>query len=83
MSLGDEKNQVMSPQPQPGLRPDFCHHSTLGTRWMDNDVYGHVLPLAAAMGHFVHVDGDRDSRRPVALPATLLAALAPLRAPVA
>ena len=41
------------------------------------------LPLAAAMGHFAHGYVDRDSRRPVALPATLLAALAPLRAPVA
>jgi acyl-CoA thioester hydrolase len=144
----------MSPQPQPGLRQDFRHRSTLGTRWMDNDVYGHVnnvqyysffdtvvnryligagaidihggtviglvvethcnyfaplrfpndieaglrvaqvgrssvryeiglfatgQPLAAAMGYFVHVYVDRDSRRPVALPAALLAALDPLR----
>ena len=38
-------------------------------------------PLAAAMGHFVHVYVDRISRRPVALPAALLQALAPLRAP--
>ena len=32
----------MSPHPQPGLRPDFCHHSTPGTRWMDDDVYGQL-----------------------------------------
>lgn len=36
-------------------------------------------PLAAAMGHFVHVYVDRGTRRPVPLPAALLAALAPLR----
>lgn len=33
---------------------------------------------AAAVGRFVHVYVDRASRRPVALPAHLLAALAPL-----
>ncbi len=40
-------------------------------------------PLAAAMGHFVHVYVDRDTRRPVKLPPALLAALAPLRRPLA
>ena len=40
-------------------------------------------PLAAAMGHFVHVYVDRASRRPVPLPARLLQALAPLRGPAA
>ena len=40
-------------------------------------------PLAAAMGHFVHVYVDRDSPRPVDLPATLQAALAPLHSPAA
>jgi acyl-CoA thioester hydrolase len=143
----------MIPKPQPGRREQFRHLSTLGTRWMDNDVYGHVnnvqyysffdtvvnryliqagaldihggaliglvveshcnyfaplafpqdveaglrvahmgsasvryevglfapgQPLAAAMGHFVHVYVDRASRRPVALSAALRAALAPL-----
>lgn len=37
-------------------------------------------PRAAAMGHFVHVYVDRETRRPVPLPDVLLAALAPLRA---
>jgi acyl-CoA thioester hydrolase len=37
--------------------------------------------LAAATGHFVHVYVDRATRRPVALPAALLAALAPLQRP--
>ena len=40
-------------------------------------------PRAAAMGHFVHVYVDRETRRPVPLPGALLAALAPLRAATA
>lgn len=35
---------------------------------------------SAAAGHFVHVYVDRATRRPVALPAALLAALEPLQA---
>lgn len=144
----------MSPKPQPGRREDFRHVSPISTRWMDNDVYGHINnvqyysffdtavnrylisagaldihagstiglvvethcnyfaplafpqdveaalrvahvgsssvryeiglfapgePLAAAMGHFVHVYVDRATRRPVKLPPPLLDALAPLR----
>lgn len=143
----------MSTQSKPGLRADFRHLSSISTRWLDNDVYGHVNntqyysffdtavnrylidagaldihrgeviglvvethcnyfaplafpqdvqagirvahvgrssvryeiglfapgePLAAAMGHFVHVYVDRASRRPVPLPARLQQALAPL-----
>jgi len=140
------------PQPQP--RSAFRHFAPIVTRWMDNDVYGHLnnvvyysffdtavnryliergaldlhahdgviglvvetqchyfAPLAfpqtveaglrvahrgtssvryeiglfapgadscAARGHFVHVYVDRASRRPVPLPETLRAALAPL-----
>jgi len=141
-------------KPQPDSRDRYAHLSTISTRWMDNDVYGHVnnvqyysffdtavnryliaagaldihagaviglvvethcnffaplafpqdvtagirvaqvgrssvryeiglfapdAPLAAATGHFVHVYVDRATRRPVALPDALLAALAPLR----
>lgn len=144
----------MSHKPQPGQREDFAHLSSISTRWMDNDVYGHVnnvqyysffdtavnryliaagaldihagaviglvvethcnyfaplafpqdveaglrvsqvgrssvryeiglfapgQPLAAAMGHFVHVYVDRATRRPVPLPRALLDAVAPLR----
>ena len=36
--------------------------------------------LTAAQGHFVHVYVDRETRRPVALPAELRVALEPLRA---
>jgi acyl-CoA thioester hydrolase len=36
-------------------------------------------PLSAAAGHFVHVYVDRAARRPTPLPASLLAALQPLR----
>jgi acyl-CoA thioester hydrolase len=35
-------------------------------------------PQPAAQGHFVHVYVDRATRRPVALPAPLRAALEPL-----
>ena len=35
-------------------------------------------PLAAAQGHFVHVYVDRETRRPVPLPAAVRAALASL-----
>lgn len=138
-----------------GSRSDYRHFTTITTRWMDNDVYGHVnnvvyysffdtavnrylieagfldiahgeiiglvvetacryaKPLAfpdtivaglrvphvgrssvryeiglfrepdsdaAAEGHFIHVYVDRHSRRPVALPDKLRAALAPLTA---
>jgi acyl-CoA thioester hydrolase len=141
-------------RPQPTSRDDYRVFRPIGTRWMDNDVYGHVnnvvyyswfdtvvnaylieqgaldvergetiglvvethcnyfAPLAfpqvvegglrvgatgtssvryeiglfapgearsAARGHFVHVYVDRVTRRPVPLPAKLLAALAPLR----
>ncbi|MGC4061346.1 MAG: thioesterase family protein [Aquabacterium sp.] len=29
-------------RPQPQARADYAHLSTITTRWMDNDVYGHV-----------------------------------------
>jgi len=143
----------MSHRPEPGRREDYRHQSSITTRWMDNDLYGHINnvqyysffdtvvnrylieagaldihagaviglviethcnyfaplsfpqdvqaclrvahlgrssvryevglfaegePLAAAAGHFVHVYVDRGTRRPVHLPAPLLAALKPL-----
>ncbi len=42
-------------------------------------LFAHGEPLTAAAGHFVHVYVDRATRRPVALPDALLAALEPLR----
>jgi acyl-CoA thioester hydrolase len=30
------------PAPTPQRRSDFPHHLPIATRWMDNDVYGHV-----------------------------------------
>ena len=140
-------------RPQPESRSAYKAFRTIGTRWMDNDVYGHVnnvvyysffdtavngylieagaldierseviglvvetrcnyyAPLAfpasvdaglrvthlgkrsvryevglfaadaetsAAGGHFVHVYVDRATRRPAALPPTLVDALQPL-----
>jgi acyl-CoA thioester hydrolase len=146
----------MTERPQPEPREAYPFFARITTRWMDNDVYGHVnnvvyysffdtavngylidrgaldihgggviglvvethcnffAPLqypqaveagvrvgrvgtssvryeiglfadaaatCAASGHFVHVYVDRATRRPVALPQPLLAALAPLRVP--
>jgi len=140
-------------KPAPLRRADYRHFQTIPTRWMDNDVYGHVnnvvyysyfdtvvnqylieqgaldiekspvvglvvetqcnyfasvtfpdvvhagLRVArlgstsvryeiglfrnqdadtAARGHFIHVYVDRETRRPVDLPAALRAALTPL-----
>ncbi|MEF7617390.1 thioesterase family protein [Aquincola sp. MAHUQ-54] len=149
----------MSSEPRrarPETRDAYRHFSAVPTRWMDNDVYGHVNnvvyysyfdtavnrylieagaldphageaiglvietgcnyfaplsfpqgvdaglrvahigrssvryevglfaqgePLSAAAGHFIHVYVDRLTRRPVALPAALSAALQPLALP--
>ncbi len=146
------------PASNPPGRADYAHFLSIPTRWMDNDVYGHVnnvvhysffdtavnrylinagaldihagaviglvvqtqchyfesiafpqtviaglrvahqgrssvryevglfaddAPLSAAVGHFVHVYVDRQTRRPVPLPANLQAALAPLSAAIA
>jgi acyl-CoA thioester hydrolase len=140
-------------KPAPAPRTAYPHFLSIATRWMDNDVYGHVnnvvyysyfdtvvneylirngvldiehgttiglvvetqcnyfAPIVfpdridaglrvvrlgtssvryevglfregdaapAAQGHFVHVYVDRETRRPVALPDTLRAALEPL-----
>ncbi|MPW17022.1 acyl-CoA thioesterase [Paraburkholderia sp. CNPSo 3157] len=144
-------------KPAPAARAAYPHFLAIGTRWMDNDVYGHVnnvvyysyfdtvvneyliragaldighsttiglvvetqcnyfAPLVfpdridaglrvvrlgtssvryevglfregddapAAQGHFVHVYVDRETRRPVALPDKLRAALEPLVVPL-
>ncbi|WDZ95658.1 thioesterase family protein [Herbaspirillum sp. WKF16] len=137
-------------KPTPGRRADYPHFHRIQTRWMDNDVYGHVNNVvyyswfdtavnhylvaggaldierspviglvietrcnyfasiafpeqvevgvrvahmgrssvryeigifkdgedaAAAQGHFVHVYVDRESRRPVEVPAAMRASL--------
>jgi acyl-CoA thioester hydrolase len=46
-------------------------------------LFADEAPLAAAQGHFVHVYVDRETRRPVPLPAAVRAALAPLIPPAA
>ena len=33
---------AQSQRPQPGTRSDYAVFRTIGTRWMDNDAYGHV-----------------------------------------
>ena len=42
-------------------------------------LFADEVPTCAASGHFVHVYVDRHMRRPAALPAALVQALAPLR----
>jgi len=42
-------------------------------------LFGEGQDMSAAFGHFVHVYVDRATRRPVALPEALKAALSPLR----
>ncbi|MBP7503132.1 MAG: acyl-CoA thioesterase, partial [Aquabacterium sp.] len=32
----------MSSRPQPQSRAAYAHFSPITTRWMDNDIYGHV-----------------------------------------
>lgn len=32
----------MSGRPEPGARADYCAFRQITTRWMDNDVYGHM-----------------------------------------
>jgi len=37
-----EQYATMSDRPEPEPRDAYRHFTTLSTRWMDNDVYGHV-----------------------------------------
>ena len=32
----------MTSRPQPDIRSDYRHFMTITTRWMDNDIYGHI-----------------------------------------
>ena len=32
----------MSARQEPETRQDYRHFTTIGTRWMDNDIYGHI-----------------------------------------
>jgi acyl-CoA thioester hydrolase len=32
----------MSARQEPDTRDDYCHFMAITTRWMDNDVYGHI-----------------------------------------
>ncbi|MDR5878488.1 thioesterase family protein [Caballeronia sp. LZ032] len=69
---------VVFPEPiEAGLRVE-----KLGTTSVRYEVaiFAQGADEAAAQGHFVHVYVDRVTRRPVALPALLVAALKPLLA---
>lgn len=58
-----------------GLRVEHLGRSSVR---YEVGLFADDAPLAAAVGHFVHVYVDRATRRPVPLPAALKAALAPL-----
>ncbi|MGD8421455.1 MAG: thioesterase family protein, partial [Gammaproteobacteria bacterium] len=32
----------MTARQEPGKRQDYRYFTTIGTRWMDNDIYGHI-----------------------------------------
>ena len=55
-----------------------AHVGTSSVRY-EIGLFGEGQDAAAAQGHFVHVYVDRITRRPVALPEALRAALEPLR----
>ena len=79
-------SEITPDKPQAVPRSAYPVFRTIGTRWMDNDVYGHINNVVcyswfdtAAKGHFVHVYVDRASRRPVPLPAKLKSILETLQ----
>ncbi len=79
-------SETTADKPQAVPRSAYRVFRTIGTRWMDNDGYGPINNVVydswfdtAARGHFVHVDGDRASRRPVPLPAKLKSILETLQ----
>ena len=61
-----------------GLR--VAHSGRTSVRY-EIAIFREGAETAAAQGHFVHVYVDRDTRRPVDLPAPLRAALEPIRVP--
>src|SRR6201999_2081382 len=42
MAAGLPNNQPAEEKTEPPRRQDYKHFLTIPTRWMDNDVYGHV-----------------------------------------
>lgn len=56
-------------RPQPGQRADFLHFHAIPTRWMDNDVYGHVNNVVyyswfdTAVNHYLVQQGVLDIER--------------------
>lgn len=58
-----------------GIR--VAHRGSSSVRY-EIGIFAAGEPLCAARGHFIHVYVDRETRRPVTLPAPLLAALTPL-----
>jgi len=58
--------EMSDPRPQAGRRADFPHFHPIQTRWMDNDVYGHVNNVVyyswfdTAVNHYLVAQGVLD-----------------------
>lgn len=67
-------------------RGDYPHYLTIPTRWMDNDVYGHVNNVVyysyfdtVINEYLIRAGGlDRKTEKPTAIPASIRACLAKL-----
>lgn len=62
--------------PPAETRSAFAHFHRIETRWKDNDVFGHVNNVVY-YSYFEYV--DRESNRPVPMPAALMKAAERLR----
>ncbi len=65
----DPDEPMSEHRPQPGRRADFQHFHAIATRWMDNDVYGHVNNVIyyswfdTAVNHYLVQRGVLDIER--------------------
>lgn len=54
------------PRPAPPVRADYAYFSAIETRWMDNDIYGHVNNVVyysyfdTVIGHYLMREGGLD-----------------------
>lgn len=54
------------PRPNPPIRADYVYYRKINTRWMDNDIYGHVNNVVyysyfdTVIAHFLMEEGGLD-----------------------
>lgn len=54
------------PRPNPPIRADYVYYRRINTRWMDNDIYGHVNNVVyysyfdTVIAHFLMEEGGLD-----------------------